>query len=107
MNEEYEITRFNPVYSEIGHSAYVYESVSDAGELTQVLLEYAGGHCGSGVVHAYQIDAGLELSWLSPTELLVTKPEGVVLEHNASGERLMCGKHIVHVHVRVQSKAST
>jgi hypothetical protein len=99
-NESYEVTRSEPVKSISGHEAYIVKSSSNGEHQTQILLNFTGGECGAGVVHAFGNNFNLSLFWENGSTLVITKPADLELIQNASGSKLQCGKQIVYVVVK-------
>lgn len=85
--------------------AYAYEFNNENGELTQVVLQFPRG-CGSGSAAAYASNLNLELRWIDNENLEVRHPEGVIFQHNASGETLQCFDRKVRV-ILVPRKSRT
>ena len=83
-----------------GHIAILTESRSANDSLTQVAIEFSGGKCWSGAASIKGTGHILSITWSSPTELVITNPQGAKLTRNASGEHIQCGNHIVHVSIQ-------
>ena len=81
--------------------AHVVEStLVGVGENTQVIVSFDGGSCGAGVASADGINRGLDIRWVNELTLSIGHPRGVQLTQNASGDRVKCGRHEVHVLLR-------
>lgn len=92
-----EFHKFDAIVSSDGHKAYIYEAESEIGEVTQVMVEFAGSICGAGALSTYQRNAGFKLSWLNGHVLVVEKPKSVKVQLNASGSKLRCNEKVVEV----------
>jgi len=66
-------------------------------QVTQVLLSFDGGACGSGAASSTGTGLGLQLRWLDDTTLEVRHPASTPMTRNASGDVLQCRSRRVRV----------
>ncbi|MEL7581427.1 hypothetical protein AADY36_19075 [Pseudoalteromonas sp. D15MCD-2] len=85
--------------SSLGHKAYIVETSSVSGDVTQVFLDFANGTCGTGVLASYQLSAEFKLTWLTGSELQIKKTKPLEVQFNASWPLLRCSDHVVKVRV--------
>ncbi|MET1255317.1 hypothetical protein [Aliikangiella maris] len=93
----YEINRTMTVVSGAGHEAYIVEASREGSSNTQVIVDFAGGERGAGAVNSLGTELDLLIEWKDNETLVVSKPVGVDLSRNASGEVLQCGEQKVDV----------